>query len=62
MVPDSELSAEDLAARIEALFRDDSRLRRMGRAARAFARTNAAERIVSSIEDLAHVPAEADET
>lgn len=62
MVPDPELSAEDLAARIEALFRDDSRLRRMGRAARAFSRTNAADRIVQSIEDLAHVPAEADET
>jgi UDP-N-acetylglucosamine--N-acetylmuramyl-(pentapeptide) pyrophosphoryl-undecaprenol N-acetylglucosamine transferase len=62
MVADAELSPEDLAARIEALFRDEPRLRRMGRAARAFARTNAAERIVRSIEELAHVPFETDET
>ena len=62
MVADDELSPEDLAARIEALFRDESRLRRMGRAARAFARTNAAERIVASIEDLAHLPVVTEET
>jgi UDP-N-acetylglucosamine--N-acetylmuramyl-(pentapeptide) pyrophosphoryl-undecaprenol N-acetylglucosamine transferase len=61
MIPDAELSPEDLASRIEALFRDESRLRRMGRSARAFSRTNAAERIVRSIEDLAHVPAVTEE-
>ena len=62
MIADAELSPEDLAARIEALFKDESRLRRMGRAARAFSRTNAAERIVRSLEGLAHVPPVADET
>lgn len=61
MIPDAELSPEDLASRIEALFRDESRLRRMGRSARAFSRTNAAERIVRSIEELAHVPAVTEE-
>jgi UDP-N-acetylglucosamine--N-acetylmuramyl-(pentapeptide) pyrophosphoryl-undecaprenol N-acetylglucosamine transferase len=62
MIADAELSPEDLAARIEALFRDESRLRRMGRAARAFSRTNAAERIVRSIEELTQVPVLAEET
>jgi len=62
MVADDELSPEDLAARIEALFRDESRLRRMGRAARAFARTNAAERIVRSIEGLTQLPVLTEET
>jgi UDP-N-acetylglucosamine--N-acetylmuramyl-(pentapeptide) pyrophosphoryl-undecaprenol N-acetylglucosamine transferase len=61
MIPDAELSAEGLASRIEALFRDESRLRRMGRSARAFSRTNAAERIVRSIEDLTLAPAVAEE-
>jgi UDP-N-acetylglucosamine--N-acetylmuramyl-(pentapeptide) pyrophosphoryl-undecaprenol N-acetylglucosamine transferase len=55
MIPDSELLPADLATRIEALFRDESRLRRMARNARAFSRTNAAERIVRSIEELAGV-------
>ncbi len=53
MIADSELEPELLAKRIEKLFRDESGLRRMGRNARAFSRTNAAERIVRSIEQLA---------
>jgi UDP-N-acetylglucosamine--N-acetylmuramyl-(pentapeptide) pyrophosphoryl-undecaprenol N-acetylglucosamine transferase len=53
VVSDAELTAEDLARRIIQLFQDESRLRRMARNARAFSRTNAAERIVSSIEALA---------
>ncbi len=53
MVADSELQGDDLARRIEALLRDETRLRRMGRNARAFSRTNAAERIADSMEALA---------
>ena len=50
MIADGELQAEELARRVEALLRDEPRLRRMGRNARAFSRTNAAERIVDSME------------
>lgn len=57
MVADKELTPAALAEQIEALFRDESRLRRMGRNARAFSRTNAAERIVHSIEELAELSA-----
>ncbi len=57
MIADKELEPEGLAAHIEALFRDEQRLRRMGRNARAFSRTNAAERIVRSIEELVGVSA-----
>ncbi len=55
MVADRDLTPESLADHVEGLFRDESRLRRMGRNARAFARTNAAERIVHSIEELVAV-------
>jgi UDP-N-acetylglucosamine--N-acetylmuramyl-(pentapeptide) pyrophosphoryl-undecaprenol N-acetylglucosamine transferase len=58
MIPDAELSPEALADRVEALFRDEGRLRRMGRSARAFSRTNAAERIAKSIEALAGLAAQ----
>lgn len=53
MIPDAELQGDDLAARIVRLLGDESKLRRMARNARAFSRTNAAERIVVSIEALA---------
>jgi len=58
MIEDKALDPAELATRVEALFRDESRLRRMARNARAFARTNAAERLVGSIEALAHVAAD----
>jgi UDP-N-acetylglucosamine--N-acetylmuramyl-(pentapeptide) pyrophosphoryl-undecaprenol N-acetylglucosamine transferase len=53
MIADGELQGDDLARRIDALLRDEPRLRRMGRNARAFSRTNAAERITDSMETLA---------
>jgi UDP-N-acetylglucosamine--N-acetylmuramyl-(pentapeptide) pyrophosphoryl-undecaprenol N-acetylglucosamine transferase len=53
VVRDAELSGDDLAKRIIQLFQDEPRLRRMARNARAFSRTNAAERLVASIEALA---------
>ncbi|MGE5177422.1 MAG: undecaprenyldiphospho-muramoylpentapeptide beta-N-acetylglucosaminyltransferase [Hyphomicrobiales bacterium] len=53
MIADAELKGDGLAARIVTLLTDDARLRRMARNARAFSRTNAAERIVGSIETLA---------
>jgi len=56
MVTDAELGGEDLARRVEALLRDEPRLRRMGRNARAFSRTNAADRIADSMEALAGLP------
>lgn len=62
MIADKDLDPETLASHIEALFRDEPRLRRMGRNARAFSRTNAAERIVKSIEELTVVAAHGDET
>ena len=62
MIPDAELAPQDLAARIEVLFRDESRLRRMARNARAFARTNAAEKIARSIEALAGLAGPVDES
>jgi UDP-N-acetylglucosamine--N-acetylmuramyl-(pentapeptide) pyrophosphoryl-undecaprenol N-acetylglucosamine transferase len=61
MVADRDLTPESLADHVEALFRDESRLRRMGRNARAFARTNAAERIVRSIEELVAVAVASDD-
>jgi len=57
MILDPDLAAADLASHIQALFRDEARLRRMARNARAFSRTNAAERIVHAIETLAAPPA-----
>jgi UDP-N-acetylglucosamine--N-acetylmuramyl-(pentapeptide) pyrophosphoryl-undecaprenol N-acetylglucosamine transferase len=53
VIQDKDLGGDDLARRIILLFQDESRLRRMARNARAFSRTNAAERLVSSIEALA---------
>lgn len=61
MIVDADLQGEDLARRIEALLRDEARLRRMGRSARAFSRTNAAERIADSMEALAGIHSEKDE-
>jgi UDP-N-acetylglucosamine--N-acetylmuramyl-(pentapeptide) pyrophosphoryl-undecaprenol N-acetylglucosamine transferase len=58
MIADTELEPEGLAKQIERLLRDESRLRRLGRNARAFSRTNAAERIVRSIEQLAGLSAQ----
>jgi UDP-N-acetylglucosamine--N-acetylmuramyl-(pentapeptide) pyrophosphoryl-undecaprenol N-acetylglucosamine transferase len=57
MIADKDLTPDTLADMVESLFRDESRLRRMGRNARAFSRTNAAERIVHSIEELAELSA-----
>ncbi len=62
MIPDRDLDAGTLADHIESLLRDEPRLRRMGRNARAFSRTNAAERIVRSIEELAGLSARPSET
>jgi UDP-N-acetylglucosamine--N-acetylmuramyl-(pentapeptide) pyrophosphoryl-undecaprenol N-acetylglucosamine transferase len=59
MILDHDLAAADLATHVQALFRDEARLRRMARNARAFSRTNAAERIVHAIEALAAPPAPA---
>jgi UDP-N-acetylglucosamine--N-acetylmuramyl-(pentapeptide) pyrophosphoryl-undecaprenol N-acetylglucosamine transferase len=53
VIRDDQLTADDLAKRIIHLFQDESRLRRMARNSRAFSRTNAAERLVTSIEALA---------
>lgn len=53
VIQDQDLDGDDLAKRIIQLFQDESRLRRMARNARAFSRTNAAERLVASIEALA---------
>jgi UDP-N-acetylglucosamine--N-acetylmuramyl-(pentapeptide) pyrophosphoryl-undecaprenol N-acetylglucosamine transferase len=57
MIVDAELESDDLARRIEALLRDDPRLRRMSRNARAFSRTNAAERIADAMETWAGISA-----
>lgn len=53
VIRDDQLTADDLAKRIIHLFQDESRLRRMARNSRAFSRTNAAERLVTSIGALA---------
>jgi UDP-N-acetylglucosamine--N-acetylmuramyl-(pentapeptide) pyrophosphoryl-undecaprenol N-acetylglucosamine transferase len=55
MIADRDLTPGELAKRVEALFRDDARRRTLGRNARAFARTDAAQRIVRSIEELLHL-------
>jgi len=52
MIADRDLTAEELRRRVEALFRDEARRRSLGRKARAFARTDAAQRIVLSLESL----------
>ena len=55
MIADADLNGAELAKRVLGLLLDEPRLRRMARNSRAFSRTNAAERLVSSIESLAHV-------
>ena len=52
MIADKDLDPEVLARKIETLLRDDARLRRLGRNARAFARVDAAQRIARSMEQL----------
>ena len=54
LIPDKDLTPEVLAAKIESLIRDEPRLRRLGRNARAFARVDAAQRIARSMEQLVH--------
>ena len=54
VIPDKELTPETLAGKIESLLRDEARLRRIGRNARAFARVDAAQRIARSMEQLVH--------
>jgi len=54
VIPDKELTPEVLAQKIESLLRDEPRLRRIGRNARAFARIDAAQRIARSMEHLVH--------
>jgi len=54
VIPDKELTPEALAGKIESLLRDEPRLRRIGRNARAFARIDAAQRIARSMEQLVH--------
>lgn len=54
MIADKDLDPEILAQKIETLLKDESRLRRLGRNARAFARVDAAQRIARSMEQLIH--------
>jgi UDP-N-acetylglucosamine--N-acetylmuramyl-(pentapeptide) pyrophosphoryl-undecaprenol N-acetylglucosamine transferase len=54
VIPDHELTPQTLTARIESLVRDEPRLRRLARNARAFARVDAAQRIARSMEQLVH--------
>lgn len=54
VIADHELTPETLTARIESLVRDEARLRRLARNARAFARVDAAQRIARSMEQLVH--------
>ncbi|MFN0090579.1 MAG: undecaprenyldiphospho-muramoylpentapeptide beta-N-acetylglucosaminyltransferase [Acidimicrobiales bacterium] len=50
LVPDAELSAERLAAELDALLGDPDRLARMGKAAAAAGRRDAAERVADLVE------------
>jgi UDP-N-acetylglucosamine--N-acetylmuramyl-(pentapeptide) pyrophosphoryl-undecaprenol N-acetylglucosamine transferase len=52
VIADHELTPETLAGKIESLVRDEPRLRRLARNARAFARVDAAQRIARSMEQL----------
>jgi len=54
VIADKDLGPETLATKIESLLRDEPRLRRLGRNARAFARVDAAQRIARSMEQLIH--------
>jgi UDP-N-acetylglucosamine--N-acetylmuramyl-(pentapeptide) pyrophosphoryl-undecaprenol N-acetylglucosamine transferase len=62
MMEDKNLDPAEVASRVETLFRQEPRLRRMARNARAFARTNAAEKIAHSIEALAGLSGPVDES
>jgi UDP-N-acetylglucosamine--N-acetylmuramyl-(pentapeptide) pyrophosphoryl-undecaprenol N-acetylglucosamine transferase len=53
VVPDAELDAERLSAEVRALLADPGRLERMGEAASALSRPDAAERIAAGILDAA---------
>ena len=52
VIADKDLSPETLAKAIDSLLRDEQRLRRLGRNARAFARVDAAQRIARSMDQL----------
>jgi len=54
VIADKDLNPEILAGKVEALLRDEPRLRRLARNARAFARIDAAQRIARSMEQLVH--------
>ncbi|HEY3156990.1 MAG TPA: undecaprenyldiphospho-muramoylpentapeptide beta-N-acetylglucosaminyltransferase [Candidatus Eisenbacteria bacterium] len=54
VIADKDLDPEVLAGKVEALLRDEPRLRRLARNARAFARIDAAQRIARSMEQLVH--------
>ncbi len=54
MIADKDLEPESLARKIEGLIRDEARLRRLARNARAFARVDAAQRIARCMEQLVH--------
>jgi UDP-N-acetylglucosamine--N-acetylmuramyl-(pentapeptide) pyrophosphoryl-undecaprenol N-acetylglucosamine transferase len=54
VIADKDLTPELLAKTIETLLRDEPRLRRLGRNARAFARVDAAQRIARSMEQVIH--------
>ncbi|HMI31889.1 MAG TPA: undecaprenyldiphospho-muramoylpentapeptide beta-N-acetylglucosaminyltransferase [Candidatus Limnocylindrales bacterium] len=54
VIADKDLTPEILAGKISALLRDEARLRRLARNARAFARVDAASRIARSMEQLVH--------
>lgn len=54
VIADKDLDPEILAGKVEALLRDEPRLRRLARNARAFARIDAAQRIARSMEQLVH--------
>ena len=62
LLPDRELTGERLAKEIAHLVADRQLLRRMSTNARTFARLDAAERIVRSLERWAEGPVEVDET
>jgi UDP-N-acetylglucosamine--N-acetylmuramyl-(pentapeptide) pyrophosphoryl-undecaprenol N-acetylglucosamine transferase len=54
VIADSDLTPETLSQKIDSLLRDEPRLRRLARNARAFARVDAAQRIARSMEQLVH--------
>jgi UDP-N-acetylglucosamine--N-acetylmuramyl-(pentapeptide) pyrophosphoryl-undecaprenol N-acetylglucosamine transferase len=52
VIADKDLTPEILADKVSELLRDEARLRRLSRNARAFARVDAASRIARSMEQL----------